>query len=289
MSTAPTLPQAVIAFCQREGFGEIVGFDVLQGGVVSTTRRLTTDQQHRLILKQNAAAPADLYPREAEGLQVLAAAGLPTPRVWAVESDFLLLEDVGGVATAAPDWEAAGRAVARLHEQTNERFGFAHDNYLGLMPQINTWSADGHAFFGQQRLLRYLYVPLSEEALTAEDRQAVERLVERLPQLIPVQPASLLHGDLWHANVIFTAQGAPVFIDPAVYYGWAEAELSMMRQYGVAPQAFYDAYTDVRPLESGWWERLELLYLRELLSIIAHFGNRHNTVAQLRAIVAKFA
>ncbi|MEP7292193.1 MAG: fructosamine kinase family protein, partial [Chloroflexota bacterium] len=100
---------------------------------------------------------------------------------------------------------------------------------------------------------------------------------------------SLLHGDLWHANVIFNAQGAPVFIDPAVYYGWAEAELSMMRQYGVAPQAFYDAYTEVRPLDEGWWERLELLYIREYLSIIAHFGNRYAVVEKLRALLTKFA
>ncbi len=38
---------------------------------------------------------------------------------------------------------------------------------------------------------------------------------------------SLLHGDLWSGNAITDSAGAPAIIDPAVYYGWAEAELAM--------------------------------------------------------------
>lgn len=286
----PTLlPQPVVEFCQREGWGEIVTTEDLHGGMISQTRRLTTSRQRQLVLKQSVQAPADLYAREAEGLRALGAAGLPTPEVLAVAPEFLLLESISPAASIEPDWEAAGQAVAQLHLHTNDHFGFAHDNYLGIMPQINTWADDGHQFFGQNRLLRYVYVPLSLETFTPDDVRAIEHLVERLPQLIPVQPASLLHGDLWHANMLFAPNGAPVFIDPAVYYGWAEAELSMTQQYGVAPQAFYDAYTAVRPLEAGWQERLEIMYLRELFSIIAHFGNRYNSLAQVRAIVAKFS
>jgi fructosamine-3-kinase len=284
-ASAP-LPQAVVDFCRDAGFGVVIRTENLKGGVISLTRRLTTNVQP-LILKQSVNPPADLYAREAEGLQVLAQAGLRTPTVYAFGANFLLLEDVGTPA-ADPNWEQAGRAIALLHQHTNDRFGFAHDNYLGMMPQINAWSDDGHTFFGQNRLLRYVYTPLCQQTLTAQDQKNIERLVARLPQLIPRQPASLLHGDLWYANVLFAASGAAVFIDPAVYYGWAEAELSMMQQYGTAPAAFYDAYTDVRPLEPGWQERLELLYLREILSVVAHFGNRHNSVEQFRTIVAKF-
>ncbi|MEP7292043.1 MAG: fructosamine kinase family protein, partial [Chloroflexota bacterium] len=250
------LPQEVTAFCRDAGFGELIASENLQGGVISLVRRLTTTSQHRLIIKQSVEAPDDLYALEAESLQVLKAAGLRTPEVFALAGDFLLLEAVGSAVAAEPDWAAAGRAIAQLHLNTNARFGYEHDNYLGLLPQINTWTLDGHEFFGRYRMLRYLSVPLCEATLTAQDRQAIERLVARLPQLIPVQPAALLHGDLWHANVLFAANGDPVFIDPAVYFGWAEAELSMLRQYAVAPQAFYDAYVEVRPLEVGWWDRL---------------------------------
>lgn len=288
-SDALVLPEAVVEFSRSEGFGEIAGAEVLQGGVISLTRRLTTDRQRTLILKQCPDLPLDLYACEAESLRALKAAGLRTPEVFLVGNDFLLLEDIGSVPAAEPDWEQAGRAVARLHQHTNDLFGFHHDNYLGTLPQINTWTADGHEFFGRYRLLRYLSVALSEQTLTAEDRQNIERLVLRLPELIPAQPASLLHGDLWYANLIFSADNAPAFIDPAVYYGWAEAELGMSRQYGVISQRFFDAYVEVRPLETGWWERLELFYLRELLSMIAHFGNRYDSLEKLRVIVAKFS
>ncbi len=78
-------------------------------------------------------------------------------------------------------------------------------------------------------------------------------------------------------------------IDPAVYYGWAEAELSMTQQYEGVPRRFFDAYTEVNPLAPGWWERLEILYLREYLSIVAHFGDRYEVMSKIRALLDKFA
>ena len=84
-------------------------------------------------------------------------------------------------------------------------------------------------------------------------------------------------------------QGVPSVIDPAVHYGWAEAELSMTRQYGNVPRRFYDAYIEVNPLTEGWWERLELLSIRQLMAVIAVFGNQYNTVQQLRDLFDKFA
>jgi fructosamine-3-kinase len=47
---------------------------------------------------------------------------------------------------------------------------------LGRLRQVNTWNADGHEFFAEHRLLRYLTEPPAEQALTADDRHAVERL-----------------------------------------------------------------------------------------------------------------
>ncbi|MBI1258085.1 MAG: phosphotransferase [Chloroflexi bacterium] len=284
------IPPAVIQFCNAAGFGTIDSVEILKGGAVNLTRRLTTHAQTTLILKESADPAPDLYPCEAMSLRTLRAAGLHTPEVLAVGADFLLLDDVGGEALDDSGWERLGRAIASLHLHTNERFGFEQDNYLGLLRQYNPWTDDGHEFFAKYRILRYLSVPVCEQTLTAEDRYRLERLAQRLPELIPVQPASLLHGDLWHANTLLSRTGEPVVLDPAVYYGWAEAELSMVRQCGGVPQVFFDAYNEVNPLTEGWWERLEILYVREILSVIAHFGDYGNvTLAKLRAVLDKFA
>ncbi|MEO8393858.1 MAG: fructosamine kinase family protein, partial [Chloroflexota bacterium] len=259
-----TIPEAVIEFCREAGFGEIETVEVLKGGAVNLTRRLTTTSQTKLIIKQSPNPPADLYPCEAVSLRTLKAAGLRTPEVLVYGADFLLLNDLGSAPMSDVSWEELGREMARLHQHSNEQFGFEQDNYLGLLRQYNPWTDDGHEFFAKYRILRYLDVPLCDQTLSAKDRHRLERLAARLPQLIPEQPASLLHGDLWYGNVLANPEGEAFVIDPAVYYGWAEAELSMVRQSGNVPQIFYDAYNEVNPLADGWWDRLEILFVREI-------------------------
>jgi len=288
MSHPIPIPEVVIAILAQAGYGEIIAANQLTGGVINDARRIETTSQTSVILKQNTEARPRLFECEAAGLKALREAGMRTPDVLAVGEDFLLLEDLGPQTNRTPDWAVLGRAVAKQHQHTNERFGLAYDNYLGPLPQINTWTDDGHEFFGQYRVLRYLSEPLCEQALTSQDRQDLENLVKRLPELVPVQPPSLLHGDLWHTNMLVDAEGAPAVIDPAVYYGWPEAELSMTHQYGKVPPIFYEAYNEVNPLAPGWQERLELLTIRQCMAVLAFFGNAFNTLEELRGVMAKF-
>lgn len=283
-----SIPASVVNFLTENSFGEITSSALVTGGNINQIRRIQTSRQHSFILKQSDGTTPRLFECEAAGLQALREAGMRTPDVLAVGTDFLLMEDFGDQPDQEPDWEQFGRLVAHQHQHTSERFGFAYDNYLGPLPQINTWTADGAEFFGQYRVLRYLSEPKCAAALTAQDRQDLERLVQRLPELVPPQPPALLHGDLWHTNMLVDGTGAPAVIDPAVYYGWAEAELSMTRQYGKVPRRFFDAYNEVNPLPAGWWDRLELLYIRQIMAVLAFFGNQFNTLADLRAVIAKF-
>lgn len=38
---------------------------------------------------------------------------------------------------------------------------------------------------------------------------------------------SLLHGDLWSGNYMFSTDGTPILIDPDVFYGDRELDLAM--------------------------------------------------------------
>jgi fructosamine-3-kinase len=163
-----------------------------------------------------------------------------------------------------------------MHSGTaHDLFGWSRDGYLGRLPQVNTWTADGHEFFAEHRLLRYLREPGVEAALGADDRRAVERLCDRLQEVIPRMPAVLIHGDLWAGNLLSTADGGIAVIDPAVYYAWAEIDVSMLWGSPRPPQSqrFFDVYQELNPSPPGWRERMPVLYLRELLSMLAHFGD----------------
>jgi len=119
------------------------------------------------------------------------------------------------------------------------------------------------------------------------DLAQVDSIIRRLPELVPAQPASLLHGDLWSGNVTSGSSGEPALIDPAAHYGWAEAELGMTVLFGGFPPGFYAAYQDARPLPNGWRDRLTLYNLYHLLNHLNLFGAIY--LDQVRFVIQRFA
>ncbi|GAA2838323.1 fructosamine kinase family protein [Kribbella solani] len=109
-----------------------------------------------------------------------------------------------------------------------------------------------------------------------------------MAEIIPAQPPALLHGDLWHGNLLPGPDGGPAMIDPAVYYGWPEADLATLLIYGNLSGDFFTAYEEVHPLTPGWRERAPLLHLRELLSITAHSPAVPETVTEIHTILQRF-
>lgn len=207
-----------------------------------------------------------------------------------VTEHMLVLEAIGPRVDTEATWEALAYDLAGLHLGTiNNSFGWPSDGYLGWLPQQNAWTEDGHGFFAEHRLLRYLSEPLTEQSLGPRDRRAVERLCDRLPELIPVVPAVMTHGDLHPANMLGGRDGRPVLIDPAVSYTWAEIDLSMLWCEPRPPESehFFTRYQELNPSPPGWTERMPILFLREILSTIAHLGDA-NYVGYLRAILAPF-
>ena len=270
--------------------GDAISAEPVEGGYASKTYRVRTSLGRSVIVKTQTGLPPDLYAREADGLDALRSPGaFAVPEVLRVTPTFIVLADFGTSAPSPTYWEDAGRALARQHQQTADKFGYHHDNYLGVLPQRNPWTTDGHTFFAEHRLLRYLEVPNCYNALSDDDRHRLERVANRLPDLVPSQPPSLLHGDLWHGNLLPTPEGDPALIDPAVYYGWPEAELSMLHGCGNIPDNLYDAYQEVRPLADGWRDRLPLLHLREHLCVTAHFTDSATAVEKIHATLAHFA
>ena len=182
-----------------------------------------------------------------------------TPRVVSLVGTTLTLEhlDLG----AAPDWPAMGRMLAALHRHTNDRFGWATDNWIGLSPQRNGWSNEWAEFFLGRRLK-----PQAAKCGLLDDLPDVRKILEgHRPH------ASLLHGDLWSGNAGFTKEG-PVIYDPAVYYGDREADLAMTELFGGFPDEFHGAYRKEFPLDAGYERRKHLYNLYHLMNHLNIFG-----------------
>jgi len=282
------IPDRVRDWLQQQGYGEVLRQQAVAGGCINNGARLETASGASFFLKTNSSAPEDMFAREAEGLAALRQAGGPRfPEAYLWAEEFLLLEDLVPAPRAPDYWETLGRQLAQLHGRTKSKFGFDHDNYLGTTRQLNAWTEDGFAFFAEQRLGFQGRLGREGGRLTRAEAAQVERLAARLAELVPPQPASLIHGDLWAGNAISDSRGAPALIDPAAHYGWPEAELGMTVLFGGFEPPFYAAYEDERHLDKGWRQRLPVYNLYHLLNHLNLFGAGYH--GQVMEIVLRFA
>lgn len=275
------------------GITDVVSIEPATGGLAATAAFARHADGAVMFVKAFAVPPSDdVFVAEAEGLNALRTlGGVATPDVLLANRDLLVLSVLRPRPNTEAFWVQLAHALAHLHTTTTHaQFGWHRDNWLGSRRQVNTWEDDGFEFFAQHRMLRWLDEPRVLAALDAADRQALERLCERLPELLPARPACLTHGDLWMQNVLATPDGAPAVIDPAVSYMWAEVDLAHLWTTAPPPEsrAFFDLYAELTSLDRGWRERMPIIQLRQHLAVIAQFDDDWGAADVVRASLAPF-
>ena len=256
--------------------GPIRSLTSVSGGDINAAARIETDKA-RYFVKWNTASPPRMFEAEARGLQLLAAAhALRIPRVIALidQPPALVLEwiDLGADKHAAA--EALGRGLAQQHRSSAPTYGLDHDNFIGSNPQRNTPSQSWTEFYRDRRLSVQRDLAQFHGHLTPDRARRLNRVLNHLDRWIDesvVTPA-LLHGDLWGGNTLIDAQGQPVLIDPAVYYGDREAEIAFTELFGGFSARFYAAYNETWPLDRGYADRRDLYNLYQLLNHLNLFG-----------------
>lgn len=285
----------------------LIGLDSVPGGSINQTFQLRASTGV-YFCKWNPAAPPGFFRREAEGLAALAATGTPLriPKVIAVAPEsrepgkpaespdpsgapqgnprmpgLLVLEHLEPDADGPSQrtWEELGRGLASMHRAPEEKFGFERDNYCGLTPQENAWSADWAGFYRDRRLGALIRRLEQRGDLGPAERDVYARLLDRLPDLLGHGPRpSLIHGDLWSGNFLAAAVG-PALVDPAAYCADREAEWAMMLLFGGFPDTVSDAYREAWPLPEGWRERIPLYQLYHVLNHFLLFGGGYGAQA----------
>jgi fructosamine-3-kinase len=255
----------------------VSGYQFLVGGNINNAVRLDTDSGY-FFVKWHEISPENSFMCEASGLELLRTANeIPVPEVIGFgqkyQKSYLLLEFINSSRPQHQYWEYFGHSLARLHRHTHTAFGLSHNNYIGSLQQINTFSENWVEFFIEKRLKVQAGLALYNGELSRELFNKFEILYKELPSMLPATAPSLLHGDLWSGNVMVGPSGNVMLIDPAVYYGNREAELAFTRLFGGFPDKFYEAYEETFPLEPDFEDRVAIYNLYPLLVHVNLFGS----------------
>src|SRR3712207_2405135 len=111
-----------------------------------------------------------------------------------------------------------------------------------------------------------------------------ERLDGHLEE--PERP-SLIHGDVWSANVLAKGDTITAFLDPAIYHADPEIELSFISLFNSFGEPFLERYREIRGIRDGFFEtRRDIYNLYPLLVHVYFFGGGY--LDSVRSTLSRF-
>ncbi|MGW1541958.1 fructosamine kinase family protein [Streptomyces sp. NPDC002309] len=274
MQTSDQGPEAAATRCTGRA---ATGVRVVSGALAEVT---LDDGRVVMVKRQDAPGGAGA---EAAGLRWLGAAGaVRVPAVHGQDGRWLVTARVPAGRPSARTALRFGRELAALHSCGAPAFGAPPpggpaDASIGLAPMRNVPGPDWPRWYAEDRVLPYLRRAVDDGTLRAAESRVVERVCERLPELAgDAEPPARLHGDLWHGNVLWGADGHAWLIDPAAHGGHRETDLAMLRLFGCPRlDEVFQGYEESAPLSAGWRDRVALHQLFPLLVHAVLFGRSY--------------
>lgn len=248
---------------------------------------LILDDDTHLIAKATSRDSGGRLHAEADGLHALREPGiLLIPRVHALcDTDHhtvLLMDKLRPAPTRIDDdavWSRFGRELAEHHQSTPPApYGWHRNNFLGPTPQPNAQSDDWVYFNATFRIGYQIELAKTNGHLTRHESESLHRVMDRLPDFIPCNPApARLHGDLWSGNAMTTIDPQTktpriAVIDPAVSIGDAWADIAMMRLFGGFPIPCLNAYREANEDHDQLEQRIAIYQLYHALNHLNIFG-----------------
>jgi fructosamine-3-kinase len=259
------------------------------GGCIGEVYKVELEDGSPLVAKVDRDGESHLE-REAYMLRYLREkSALPVPEVYHGSATLLLMEFIKGSSCFTEGAERhAAELLAALHGITADTYGHGRDTLIGSLEQPNLPSESWVAFFRDQRLVHLANVAHEAGRLPSEDLLRVERLSEKLDELIEdPNPPGLIHGDVWSANVLARGDRITAFLDPAIYYADPEIELAFISLFDSFGEAFFERYAEIRGIDNAFFEtRRDLYNLYPLLVHAYHFGGGY--LDSVRRVLDRF-
>jgi fructosamine-3-kinase len=250
----------------------------LSGGCVGEVYQAVLDRAERVVVKVDRRPEPQLAIEGFMLSYLREQSRLPVPELFYCREDLLVISFLPGTSQLTPQAEEhlAG-LVAELHSVSADRYGLEQDTLIGLLPQPNGWWDSWVDFFREQRLLYLAHLAVEMERMPLSLLHRVEKMAVDLDRWIDNAACpSLVHGDLWRANVLARGDRITGCIDPSIYYADPEVELSYMQLFHSFGEPFFRRYNELSPIRPGFFEERQHVYsLYPLLSHVCHFGGRY--------------
>ena len=255
-------------------------YEPVNGGDINSSYCLFTSKEKYFLKVNDKNKYSLMFERETNGLDKLREyCTLKIPQVIKQGScndrQYLLLEWLEKGSPKKDMWENFGNALAIMHKQPQQYFGSGEDNYIGSLDQNNDQHDEWHSFYTECRIKPLVKKLFDSGDFTAADIRDADLFCKSLKTILPGEPPSLLHGDLWAGNYMIISSGYAAIFDPAVYCGHREMDIAMTKLFGGFDQRFYEAYNGTNPLEKGWENRLPVTQLYPLLVHAVLFGGHY--------------
>ncbi len=278
------------AIIEQDLDSEFINHRALAGGSINEVYLCQTGKRDVVIKINHKDRYPNMFRLEAEGLVLLHSSAFRIPEVihqgnfdtWS----YIVMEYIDAKGRTIDQGEF-GEKLAKLHLKSNASFGLESDNYIGSLPQINKQEPTWTDFYASCRLNTLLRLAFDKHLLDRSTMHSFESLYGKIQDIVPDEPPSLIHGDLWQGNLLCDEHAGPVLIDPAVYYGHREMDLAMLQLFGRISEDALNSYNQLYPLEKNWIYRVDFHQLYPLMVHLILFGESY--LESVKKIVQKYS
>jgi fructosamine-3-kinase len=262
----------------------------LDGGCINTTVAITLEDTRKAVLKISAYRVDRSYEIEAHQLGLLAALGLPAPKVYDVHIgslddpySYILMEFLEGVDLYRARKACTAEQYDDLQSQLAEMMLLMHSEtaseYRRVLPNGDAISYDAWPEF-----YRAIFNPIWDEVknsphIPIKSRKQIGKIHDRLDRLLLHDDLPrLVHWDIWATNVLANPDDSgrwkiSAILDPSCKYAHAEAELAYMSLFQTTTPAFSKAYQRDRKLTEEYHRVRKPIYQMYFLMNHVHiFG-----------------